>query len=163
MSTPPLDEAAGSDSPPPFDLELGKSVALSVLIHRTRRIAVIATAFIAYRKGFSFLLHQTQRHPPRRPAEGDHRRGSRLSHSWEHNLSVTGSDDHGLEVVGDEVAGGTLGWMSERYFVLGLPPPGPITISLDWPGRRSLRVSAQVASNGVLAAATEAEPLWPEG
>jgi hypothetical protein len=66
-------------------------------------------------------------------------------------------------VEGDEVAGGTLGWMSERYFVLGLPPPGRITISLDWPGRRSLRVSAHVDSSGVLAAAVEAEPLWPEG
>jgi hypothetical protein len=157
------DGADGPERPPPFDLELGKSVALSVLIHRTRRIAVVATAFIAYRKGFSFLLHQIQRQSPPPRAVGAPRRRDRLSASWELNLSVKGSDGRWLDVAADVIAGGAPGWMSDRYFVMGLPPPGPFTISLDWPGRRSIRVSAEVPSSGVLAAAGEAEPLWPEG
>ena len=55
---------------------------------------------------------------------------------------------------------GSLGWMTYRYFVLELPVLGLMIVSLDWPGRRYIRVSAPLASRPILEAAAKAEPLW---
>jgi len=50
--------------------------------------------------------------------------------------------------------------MTYRYFVLELPVLGLMIVSLDWPGRRYIRVSAPLASRPILEAAAKAEPLW---
>ena len=143
----------------PFDLQLGQSVPLSVLVHRTRRLAVFATGFVAYRNGFSFLLYVAQRE---RPADSvAAKRGSNIN-AYNVNLLVTGPDNMRLEVEADDLGGGGAGWRQLRYFVLALPPTGPMTMTLEWPGRRSISVSVPLDSRAVLAAASKARYLWPE-
>src|SRR5712691_10027725 len=78
------------------------------------------------------------------------------------NLLVTGPDNMRLEVEADDLGGGGAGWRQLRYFVLALPPTGPMTMTLEWPGRRSISVSVPLDSRAVLAAASKARYLWPE-
>jgi len=137
-----------------FDQELGRTALVSALVHRTRKVAVIATAFTAYRTGFSFVLYTVQRNQPRKL----HGRATlRVDHE---TLTVIDSGGNILRTEPDYVAKGEPGWFTARYFVLELPRPGPITMSIAWPGRRAIRVSATFEAQPILEAATKAEPLW---
>lgn len=139
-----------------FDQELGRTVPVSLLVHRTRKLAVIANSFIAYRTGFSFVLYTVQRNAPKYHS-GSPRPNLTVDHK---TLTVVDAGGRKLPIEPDFVGHGSLGWMAYRYFVLELPRSSPITISLDWPGRRSLQVSAQLEAQPILEAAGKAEPLW---
>ena len=140
-----------------FDQELGRTVPVSLLVHRTRKLAVIANSFIAYRTGFSFILYMVQRNPPKHVPGLSSRPNVNVDHE---TLDVVDAGGRNLSTEPDFAGHGSVGWMACRYFVLELPAPGLMTVSLDWPGRHSLRVSALLESRPILEAAKKAEPLW---
>ncbi len=139
-----------------FDHEMGRTAPVRLLVHRTRKLAVIATSFIAYRSGFSFLLYTVQRNPPAYdPAS------RKLEPSVDYKtIAFVDASGRTLPLEPDFSGHSSRGWMECRYFVLELPSPGPITVSLDWPTRRSLRVSALLEASPILDAARKAEALW---
>ncbi len=140
-----------------FDQELGRTVPVSLLVHRTRKLAVIANSFISYRTGFSFILYTVQRNAPKHVPGLSSRPNLSVDHE---TLNVVDAGGRKLSTEPDFAGHGSLGWMAYRYFVLELPALGPMIVSLDWPGRRSLRVSAPLESRPILEAAGKAEPLW---
>ena len=158
-----LPDGFPSSSHDAFDLQLGQSVALTVLIRRTPRLAVIATSFIAYPNGFTFLLHLVQRRAPTQRALGAPNKGGFHlgASSFRLRLRAEATDGRILETKPDEIGHGGLGWTSCRYLVLSLPPPGQVSFLLDWPDRRAAGVRAEFDATPLLRAAARAKALWP--
>jgi hypothetical protein len=140
----------------PFDLERGQGVPLALLIHRSRTLALIASGFIAYSAGFEFQLSAIRRSRPV-TARGDILRGI-----FDLQLLIEAEGGRGLAIRPDDIAQGDGQWWSTRYVVLEAPPPGRLTLIVNWPARHLVATKAAFESEDLLAASRAVERLWPQ-
>jgi hypothetical protein len=57
--------------------------------------------------------------------------------------------------------GGSRGW-EFNFWVYPLPPPGPITLALEWPARGLAESRHELDAGAILEAAAKSEKLWDD-
>jgi hypothetical protein len=173
-------------SPPENELPAG--VGLTVLLGRTDDAAVGITQMEAFSTGFRFTLAVRLRRA--RPELGPSglfalinthpHRGIEIPLPKRLLLGIEYSNGHrastlrdmltmgpGAEVAGQELmlvqqgGGGAELSVDQRYWVSPLPPDGPMTFVLAWPGFGLPEARTVVDSAAIRAAAERSQVLWP--
>jgi hypothetical protein len=172
-------------SPP--ENEFPASVGLSVLLGRTDDAAVGLTHLEAFSTGFRFTLAVRVRQPRPQFARGglhmlisshvppgvevrledrlllgieysDGRRASTLTDMRLHPGAMTDSEQLVLIQQG---GGGGAHSVDQSYWVAPLPPDGPVTVVLAWPGFGMPESRTTLDAAAILAAAVDSQRLWP--
>jgi len=173
-------------SPPEY--EFPASVGLSVLLGRTDDAAVGLTHLEAFSAGFRFTLAVRVRQPRPQFARGglhmlisshvppgvevrledrlllgieysDGRRASTLTDMRMHAPDAM-TDTEQLVLVQQGGGGGTHS-VDQSYWVAPLPPEGPVTVVLAWPGFGMPESRTTLDAAAILAAASHSQRLWP--
>ena len=146
--------------PGPPDHVLGQPVPAQVVIARTPTVVVAVDRVVAYPNGFELgVTARTQDEPVPGSLETGHRR------SWSGTAAFPSQSlqvrlEGGLTVV--PVSGsGTQARFDQRYWVMPLPPPGPVRVLVEWPDRDLPETQAELDGAAIVEAAARAETLWP--
>jgi hypothetical protein len=166
---PPADVAEPVDvRPPPWtgppDNVLGRAVDLAAVLARTPTLAIVADAFRAYPTGVRFTLTVAFRLRERAYPDPFN---SRLL------LGVGMADGRRARShLGDATAGEPVLWQlgghggSRRaemdFWLHPLPPPGPMLVVVKWEDAGVDEHAVEVDAAPLVAAAAEAEELWPD-
>jgi hypothetical protein len=138
-----------------FNLERGQGVPLSLLIHRSRTLALLASNFIAYSAGFEFQLSVIRRGPA--PAVRTNFQGI-----FDLMIAVETESGRQLRIREDDIGHGENDlWLSFGYVVVEPPPMGRIALIANWPARRMVDARAEFDSEILIGASRKAEKLWP--
>lgn len=168
--------------------EFPGSVGLSVLLGRTDDAAVGLTHLEAFSAGFRFTLAVRVRQPRPQFARGglhmlisphvaqgvdvrledrlllgiEYSDGRRASTLTDMRMRGPGamSDTEQLVLVRQGGGGGAHS-VDQSYWVTPLPPEGPVTVVLAWPGFGMPESRTTVDSAAILAAASRSQRLWP--
>lgn len=169
-------------SPP--DNEIPAGVGLSILLGQSDNVAVGITQMEAFSTGFRFtvavrvreprmdrlpLFHLVGAHPAGIRSESedrlllgieyaDGRRASTIS-----NVQIPGGmapDDEQLTITSHNGAGGERA-VDQTYWVAPLPPDGPVTVVMAWPGFGIPESRAVLDGVEIRAAAGRSRVLWP--
>jgi hypothetical protein len=173
-------------SPPEY--EFPASVGLTVLLGRTDDAAVGLTNVEAFSTGFRFTLAVRVRRPRPRLAHGglhmlisshvvpgidvpledrlllgveyaDGRRASTLNHMLAHGPG--GLTDGEQLVLVQQGGGGAETSVDQSYWVAPLPPEGPVSVILAWPGFGIQESRTTLDGAAIRAAAAQSQRLWP--
>jgi hypothetical protein len=173
-------------SPPEYEFPAG--VGLSVLLGRTADAAVGLTHLEAFSTGFRFTLAVRVRQPRPQFARGglhmlisshvhpgidvrledrlllgieypDGRRASTLTDTRMRGPGAMTDGEH-LVLVQQGGGGGTHS-VDQSYWVAPLPPDGPVTVVLAWPGFGMPESQTTLDASAILAAASHSQRLWP--
>lgn len=173
-------------SPPEY--ELPASVGLTVLLGRADDAAVGLTNVEAFSSGFRFTLAVRVRQPQPRFAHGglhmlisshlargsdvsledrlllgieypDGRRASTLTDVRMHGPGAM-TDTEQLALV-QQGGGGGENSVDQSYWVAPLPPEGPVTVVLAWPGFGIQESRSSLDGAAIRAAASHSQLLWP--
>ena len=171
------------------DNEIPGGVGFAALLGRTEDAAAGLTQLEAFSAGFRFTLAVRLRRPPPEIAHGslfalttghgphgvdvppEHRlllgveyangdRASTLDDVWPPGVE-TDDDDRRL-FLSHAGGGGSDLTVDHSYWVTPLPPEGPVTFVLSWPGFGMPEARALVDGALIRAAAERAVELWPE-
>ena len=144
-------------------------VPVALLVARTDTHAVLVDGLLAYPTGFDFDLAVRRR--PGRPRH--HRPHPRVWH--ELRLEVRFADGrsadnhprHWPRPSGNQLPDqpllyqSTVGPDGGHVWLWGLPPPGPLTFSCEWPAEQVPPSQAVLDAALILEAAARAQTLWP--
>lgn len=173
-------------SPP--DNEIPAGVGLSVLLGRADDVAVGLTQVEAFSMGFRFTLAVRARptRPPAAPGQlhqmigsypvagadipledrllvgieyPDGRRASTLQNMRVPH-TLTAADDQRLALVPQGGHGGEYA-VDQAYWVTPLPPDGPVTVVIAWPGFGIPETSTVLDGAVIRDAAGRSQTLWP--
>ena len=145
--------------PGPPDHVLGQPVPTQVIIARTPTVVVAVDRVVAYPSGFE--LGVTVR-PQDEPVPGSFDTGHRRT--WGGTAAFAGQSlvvrlDGNLTVF--PVSGsGTQTRFDQRFWVMPLPPPGPVGVIVEWPARDLPAARADLDGSAIVDAAARAETLW---
>ena len=181
--TPPPPKLDPVDEQPPWfgppENELGVPVQTRLLLARTEKVALALVDTVAYSTGLEFGLEVRLRETDelsdpfgmryRRPGElrddvlrfgfelADGRRVANLG-------GFTPIDEERRDPVLMQRggSGGNRSW-SFRYWLWPLPPPGTLTVVIQWPSEGVQLTRFELAAEPLLEAAAESEQLWPGG
>jgi hypothetical protein len=164
---PPSEYRAPSWSRGPAGMVPGV-VPVELLVARTDDDAVLVGNLLAYPTGFDFDLAVRRRpgRPRRRwPWDDD----VRLEVRFADGRTADNDPRHRPRGVGDRAPDPPLLYQSTRgpdgghVWLWGLPPPGPLAFTCEWPAGQIPRSRAEIDAGLVLEAAARATSLWPEG
>jgi hypothetical protein len=170
------------------EYEFPASVGLSVLLGRTDDAAVGLTHLEAFSTGFRFTLAVRVRQPRPQFARGglhmlisshvppgvdvrledrlllgiEYSDGRRASTLTDMRMRGPGAmtDTEQLVLV-QQGGGGDAHSVDQSYWVAPLPPEGPVTVVLAWPGFGMPESRTTLDSAAILAAASHSQRLWP--
>jgi hypothetical protein len=172
----------------PPENELPAGVGLTVVLGRTEDAAVGITQLEAFSTGFQFTLAVRLRRarpelgssglwmlisPPRHrgidtPLSNrlllgiEYSNGQRASTLQDMRMMGPGAEVAGQELMLVEQGGGGADLsVDQRYWVAPLPPDGPMTFVLAWPGLGMPESRTVVDSVAIRAAAERSQVLWP--
>jgi hypothetical protein len=138
----------------------GSVVTARIVVARTPTVVVAVDRVVAYPSGFELgVAARSQDEPLRGSFDTGNRR------SWSGTAAFAGASltvrlDGDLTVV--PVSGsGTQTRFDQRFWVMPLPPPGPVGVVLAWPARDVAEIRAELDGAAVVDAAAQAETLWP--
>ena len=140
-------------------------VPVALLVARTDTHAVLVDGLLVYPTGFDFDL-AVRRHP-RHPGHpwGDELRleirfadGRRADNGPRRRSHPAGDRPPDPPWLYQSVSGPDGG----HVWLLGLPPPGPLTFACQWPAERIPPSQAELDASLVLEAAARATSLWPD-
>jgi hypothetical protein len=156
-------------------------VPVELLLARTDIRAILATALRAYPTGLHFVL--TVRPRPGQPHQRRHH-SDRDHHRFHHHdlwLELRFADGHTASndprrcprtfetqqpdppfLYCHGGGGSERGWHS-RYWLWGLPPPGPLAFVCAWRAGQLRASGVEIDARLVLEAAGRAAPVWPTG
>jgi len=173
-------------SPPEYEFPAG--VGLSILLGRTDDAAVGLSNVEAFSTGFRFTLAVRVRQPRPQFAHGglhmlistrvhpgidvrledrlllgieycDGRRASTLTDPRTQGPSAMTDQDQLVLV--QQGAGGGEHSVDQSYWVAPLPPQGPLTVILAWPGFGMPESRTTLDGSAIRAAASRSQRLWP--
>jgi hypothetical protein len=190
---PPEPQEAEFPTPPwfgPPENALGFPVPLRLVLVRTDDVAIVVNGATAYSTGIEFavavrtrsidddaqLLHGD---PFGRPYAFRRRSGEvppevlRFGVQFADGSKATTLDWHAALADPQQEptspvlmqrggGGGGRAW-NFGFWLWPLPPPGPLAFVCEWPARGIALTRAEVDSGAILAAAQQAETLWPDG
>ena len=145
--------------PGPPDHLLGQPVPTEVVVARTPTVVVAVDRVVAYPNGFELGV-TVRTHDE--PVPGSFETGTRRS--WSGTAAFPGQSltvglDGNLTIV--PVSGsGTQTRFDQRFWVMPLPPPGPVSLIVEWPARDLPEARADLDGSAIVEAAARAEPLW---
>ena len=146
--------------PGPPDHMLGQPVPTEVVVARTATVVVAVDRVVAYPNGFELGVTARTRNEP---VPGSFDTGNRRA--WSGTAAFAGESlkvrlDANLAVI--PVSGsGTQARFDQRYWVMPLPPPGPLGVVVEWPARELPETRAELHGAAIVEAAARAETLWP--
>jgi hypothetical protein len=152
--------------PPPM---VGGYVAGPVLIERSEGLVIVVRQVMAYPSGVEFDIEAHARGPSN--LDGPHGHEAMRFHiAFADGTLVRLNDETGLRsgngpmltVNRQESSWGGPGEHTRlSLWLWPLPPPGPLTLTCEWIGRRE--ASLVLDADAIHAAAGQAQPFWPEG
>ncbi|WP_238015836.1 hypothetical protein KZZ52_28370 [Dactylosporangium sp. AC04546] len=172
----------------PPENELPAGVGLSVLLGRTGDAAVGITQVEAFSTGFRFTLAVRVRQARPQLARGrlfmlvsshvhpgteiplddrlllgiEYPDGRRASSLHDMRMSGPAAEADGTQLVlVQQGGGGSDQSVDQTYWVAPLPPDGPITVVLAWPGFGMPESRTVLDGGAIHAAAARSQPLWP--
>jgi hypothetical protein len=145
-------------------------VPVALLVARTDTHAVLVDGLLAYPTGFDFDLAVRRR--PGRPRQHRHREPFRgvdlhLEVGFADGRTAGNHPRHWPRPSGNQLPDPPLLYQSTsgpdggHVWLWGLPPPGPLTFSCEWPAEQVPPSQAVLDAGLVLAAAARAQTLWP--
>jgi hypothetical protein len=163
-------------SPP--ENELGVVVPVDLALARTDELALALLDVTAYSNGFVLRLG-LRLHPDALRSRGLTQIHGGLTGGGEEHLLCTiefadgrhatnawsarppGGEALPISVQLQSGRGGGLSF-DAHYWVFPLPPPGPITLAIEWPARGIAAVRHELDAGAILDAAGRSEPLWED-
>jgi len=168
----------------PPENELGVAVPVPVLLVGTDELAIGLTGVVAYSSGLQLHVELRRRTEPddldvmhahmrRRHARGGEiapevlRFGVQLADGRKAtNLDLRpwslGEEPAGPLLVERGGGGGGRAW-SFGYWLWPLPPPGTLTVAVEWPAAGVQLTTHGLDAAPLLEAAARSHPLWPDG
>jgi hypothetical protein len=171
--------------PPPWhaapENELGVPVPIALVLARTDELALGLAGVVAYSTGFAvrlaLRLHPRAELEPRvlmpqlhgfGPRGGDEqlrfgiefadgRRATNLGHRRPPH-----EEEPDISLVPSGGAGGGGKSFNINYWIYPLPPPGPLTIAVEWPARRVVETRHELDAGQVAKAGARSEQLWED-
>lgn len=167
----------------PPDNFLPAPFSLSLLLVRTKQVALQLSSGQAYPNGFEFGLTLRRRDPQRGFGDPFHvwheaqqsgllpddalrfgvedAEGGKATVFDGHRHFTTTEPPSDAVLVQRGGSGGMRTWQF-GFWVWPLPPPGPFRFVVEWPGEGVELTKHAVDANAIREAATRAEELWPE-
>ncbi|MCU7722605.1 hypothetical protein ODJ79_02645 [Actinoplanes sp. KI2] len=170
------------------DNEIPAGVGVAVLLGHTEEAAVGITQLEAFSAGFRFTLAVRLRRPRAGLAPGglymligahirpdteippadrlllglEYANGDRASTLTEMDFPGSATVDDGQLILTSQSGGGGDLTVDQSYWVSPLPPAGPVTFVLSWPGFGMPESRAEVDGALIREAAARSVELWPE-
>jgi hypothetical protein len=168
----------------PPDNEVGVAVPLNLLLARSDAVAVALLSATVFSTGVelagmvrtrdqvdglhdAFVMHRRRQSAQLDPELfrfgvefADGRKATNLGYPFQRQQEDV--DPSRPVLVPRGSSGGGRSWQM-NWWLWPLPPPGPLAVVCEWPAQKIPLTRHELDSSPLLEAATEVEPLWPNG